>query len=368
MFGQRKSILPRFGVAGGAFAIAIGIGFVMQQGDSAHLTAMYAQADTAVYEIDSLPQVVGRTSPSQPMASSVDTAADLQDLLQGQMARFQPNVPTVVSGLAEQLTGIQMTSSDASVSMGDVTLSAPKPSFIPQPVLQAAPTDIDCDPRLSAVSGDAAMIDLDVVAPCHMNARVTLHHEGMMFTIQTDARGMAQVQMPALSSKSVVVAAFADGAGAVADVDAPSLNFFDRVVLQWQGNTGLQIHAFEDGATYNQAGHVWSGQPNRIVNAASGNGGFVKQLGDPFVDNPLLAEVYTFPSGLALDVDSVEMTVEAEVTRQNCERSVSAQTLQYGPDFGLTIKDLTFAIPSCQAIGEFLILNNLLEPVLIAQR
>jgi hypothetical protein len=212
------------------------------------------------------------------------------------------------------------------------------------------------------------MIEVTVNAPCHGNSRVTLHHEGMMFAVQTDDRGQADAQVPALKVNSMIIASFQDGTGAIVETATPSLDGYDRVVLQWQGNNGLQIHAFEYGATYDQQGHVWSGRPQAAADTISGQGGFVLQLGDTNVADPLLAEVYTFPSGMAPRQGDVDMTVEAEVTRQNCERTVAAQTLQFSPGDSLEIQDLTFSLPSCQAIGEFLVLNNLLNPVQLAQR
>lgn len=368
MIGSHKSVLTRFGVAGGAFAVAMGIGVAMQSGSSGHLTALYAEAETVVPQIGNMPEGLNRSVPNQPMLVQVDDAADLQDLLQGQVANVQSSAPAPLAGFAETLSGIQFTSSDPGVSMPQATQSAPRPFVMQQPTTAAATGVAQCDPSITATAADVAMIDLNVDAPCHANARVTLHHEGMMFAVQTDGRGQANIQVPALKVSSIVIASFEDGIGAMIETNTPSLASYDRVVLQWQGNTGLQIHAFEFGASYDQKGHVWSGQPQAAADTMSGEGGFVLQLGNPNVANPLLAEVYTFPSGTASRTGDVDMTVEAEVTRQNCERSVAAQTLQFSPNQGLTIQDLTFSLPSCQAIGEFLVLNNLLNSVQLAQR
>lgn len=352
MLGYRNTVLPRFGMLAGAMVIAIGIGAVMQKGDSAHLTALYAQPDTA--QTNTTLVTATDVPPASPTFQIPEVPAPVQ------MAQ----APTTVAPMLQQpvISGIQMTSSDANVSApADATSTLRSPS-----IMQA--TESGCQASVTATPGPAALIDLAVSAPCLPSERIVIHHEGMMFTGQTDADGQAKVIVPALKVESVVMTSFADGTTIMTPTSTPSLNFYDRVVLQWQGNAGLQVHAFEYGATYNQDGHVWAGRPQSIATAAAGDGGFIMQVGVADALNPMLAEVYTFPSGITTRLGDVGLTVEAEITRHNCERDVAAQTLQFVPEQGLAIQDLSFTIPTCQAIGEYLVLNNLLEPVNLAQR
>ncbi|MGB1235336.1 MAG: hypothetical protein ACPG5U_06370 [Planktomarina sp.] len=331
MFAYGRSPLPRLVIMGGALAVAAAIGFVMQNSDSSHLSAMYAQPETAV---DLAPiETVGQ--PEQTQAQLILPVTQV--------------APNTTGGLG--ISDIQLTS-----SLGDDVPSGGN----------AIAASSACDVSLLAAPGAAAIIDVILSAPCSSNDRVTVHHEGMMFSILTDAQGRAQFQVPALKLNSSILVALSNGYGKSVDVTSPSIDYYDRVVLQWQGDTGLEFHAFEYGATYNQTGHVWAGSPQSVSVAAAGDGGFLMQLGDPAAPNPLLAEVYTFPTGITQRTGQIEMSVEAEINRNNCHRDVDAQTLQFTAGKGLVIHDLILNIPDCQAIGEFLVLNNLVETMKLA--
>ena len=54
---------------------------------------------------------------------------------------------------------------------------------------------------------------------------------------------------------------FADGETSTAGATVPDAAEISRAVLQWKGETGLQIHALEFGADYGGLGHVWYGAP-----------------------------------------------------------------------------------------------------------
>ncbi|MEO0356776.1 MAG: hypothetical protein AAF386_00530 [Pseudomonadota bacterium] len=350
MLGYRNTVVSRFGMVAGAMAIAVGIGAVMQKGDSAHLAALYAKPDTA-QAVDAAVTVADVATLDPVSVEPVRPVAQAMVQLPKGNRVSQPLV-----------TGIQMTSSDPAA----IETTQPMSRMRSTPSIQTVATG--CAVSMTADPAPAAMIDLAISVPCLPQERVVLHHEGMMFTVQTDDQGRVDISVPALSPASVIMASFADGTSAMTPTETPSLNFYDRVVLQWQGDAGLQVHAFEFGATYNQDGHVWAGRPQTVAATAAGEGGFIMQLGATDGLNPMVAEVYTFPSGLTARPGAIGLNVEAEITRENCERAVAAQTLQYTPDAGVTIQDLSFTIPTCQAIGEFLVLNNLLEPVNLAQR
>lgn len=218
-----------------------------------------------------------------------------------------------------------------------------------------------CDVRLSAEPAEMASVMLSVSAPCLPNERLTVHHNGMIFTETTDAEGSLTRIVPALSDTAVFIVQFATGAGDVVVTRVPGLAEYDRVVLQWAGPTGFQLHALEFGAGYGEAGHVWHGS------GAQGQG-VVTTLGNPDTLTPHLAQVYTFPSGAAGRDGTVALSVEAEITAANCGREVRAQTLELRSDDTLRPRDLTLAVPDCTAQGDFLVLNNLVEDLTIAVR
>ena len=217
-----------------------------------------------------------------------------------------------------------------------------------------------CDVTMSADVRDAALVELSVEAPCAVSEAFTVHHEGMMFSGMTDADGKATIYAPALNEAALFIAAFDAGLGALAEASVPALADFDRVVLQWKGEGAFEIHAMEYGATYGEAGHVWYDAPRDAASAAQGDGGFLLALGDGRVENPRFAQVYTFPSGNAPQPGSIELSVEAEITAANCESQVEAQTLEANRGDSVRIVDLTLAVPACEAVGDFLVLKNLL--------
>jgi hypothetical protein len=219
---------------------------------------------------------------------------------------------------------------------------------------------LDCDRSMDAMVVPGAMVDLTLSAPCLRGARFTVHHNGMMFTALTDEAGAATMTVPALSETALFIAAFADGEGAVATVAVPGLQDVDRAVVQWRGNTGLQVHAHEFGAAYGADGHVWKG---------TGSGeGFLTVLGDTELDDARVAEIYTFPSSDSVRDGSVTLSVEAEVTQDNCGRDIEAQSIQLQPGDEPRAQELVLSVPDCDAIGDFLVLKNLLNDLTIAAK
>lgn len=232
---------------------------------------------------------------------------------------------------------------------------------------QMASPAMGCDIAFKAAPLAAAMVDLTLNAPCLPNERATLHHNGMMFTVATDASGSFSLQVPALAQTAVFIVAFANGDGAVVTSQAPSLEFYDRAVVQWRGASGLQLHAREYGAEYGQEGHVWAKSTREITVAARGQGGVLTRHGDDSMAEALIAEVYTFPTGTAQRDGEINLSVEAEITAQNCGRDIEAQTLQVTANSRLKVQELTLAVPDCDAIGDFLVLNNMLNDLTIAR-
>ncbi|MCD1624933.1 hypothetical protein K7H22_02875 [Seohaeicola saemankumensis] len=226
---------------------------------------------------------------------------------------------------------------------------------------------LTCVATLEARSVAAAMVDLTLDVPCEPNARVTLHHNGMMVSESTDMNGRLAVQMPALSQAAVYMASFASGRSAMAKAEVTSLDVYDRVVVQWQGPGELQIHALEFGADYGDEGHIWIGAPRDIADAALGKGGFVTRHGRIMPDLELQAQVYTFPSGTSATLGNVALTVETEVSADTCGRQLEGQALQITGGGALGVTDLTVDMPGCEAIGDFLVLKNLLQDLKIAR-
>ena len=102
--------------------------------------------------------------------------------------------------------------------------------------------------------------------------------------------------------------------------------------------------------------------------AALGEGGFLTVLGNAGAFAPRLAEVYTFPTATAAREGNIDLTVETEVTAANCGRLIEAQALEIRAEGELRTRDLSLNMPNCDAIGNFLVLNNLMDDLKIAAK
>ncbi|WP_138935766.1 hypothetical protein [Roseovarius arcticus] len=282
---------------------------------------------------------------------------------------------------ALQLSSITLTS-----SVPKPPAAAMEPAILPdEPVREAALDDalaavmtdalpseepapsLACEYELSAAPAPGAMVALTLDARCAPGERFTLHHNGMMFTEVTDEGGQATMLVPALTKKAVFIAAFTNGEGAVANADVESLEFYQRAAVQWQGDAGITLHALEFGADYSDEGHVWANARRNVAAAADGDRGFLTRLGAADQPDALMAEIYTFPSQMSGRDGDVALQVDAEVTALNCNRDVEAQALQMEPTGTLKVQDLTLMMPGCDAVGDFLVLKNLLNDLTIAR-
>ncbi|MGP6089017.1 translocase [Antarctobacter jejuensis] len=231
-----------------------------------------------------------------------------------------------------------------------------------------AATGFDCDVTMQAEPGAGALVHLNLTAPCRASERVTIHHQGLMFTEVMQPDGTLFITIPALAEQASFIASFASGDGAMANTEVTSLPFYDRVAVQWKGEAGLQLHAREYSAAYFSDGHVWAAAAGTLTEAATGQGGFLTRLGQMDTPEALVAEIYSFPTGTAKRGGEVLLTVEAEVTGKNCGTQVEAQTLEIRDGSALRVRDLSVEIPHCDSVGDFLVLKNVVEDMTIAAR
>lgn len=212
-----------------------------------------------------------------------------------------------------------------------------------------------CDLSLELIEEPSAMIGITLLAPCHPNQRVVLRHGGLAVTGQTTATGALFTGLPAMETAATVEVFFADGARTKAEINMPELASLRRFGVQWQAEDAFQIHAFENGATYGDPGHVSASDPHTPVAGLPPKGGFLTLAGDATSVNPLLAEIYTYPAD---PTAKPEVIVEASVTDKTCGRELIGETLTTsgGSTF---VTDLSLAMPECDAVGDYLVLKNL---------
>jgi hypothetical protein len=320
----------------GTLCLALTIGFVMQETSS---------DPTRELEFDGFTPTASARVPDTPileLPAAVLAATEMP-------AKKKP---------AEPEAQIQLASAE------DILLDQPAPAVEPaEEVAEAAPS---CTIAMTATPAPAAMIDLSLSAPCHAGQSVTFHHSGMMFDATTDTEGALALSIPALSETAVIIAAFDDGEGAVSQASVPSLPFYDRVVVQWQGAPQFELHAREFGAAYWTDGHIWRDHPGNAIAASQGDSGFLTRLGDTAGTGQRFAEIYSYPAGTTRREGQIALTVEAQITDQNCNSKIEAQTLELREGGLLKTQDLVVDMPECSATGDFLVLKNMLEDLKIA--
>ncbi|MGX0902153.1 hypothetical protein ACSSV8_000714 [Roseovarius sp. MBR-79] len=313
--------IRRYIVAGGTLACALGIAFFMQSGQGSAPVAPQ-QASVVVEPPVEITQIELTAAPALPSMPA----------------------PEVLPGASATRV---------------VARDMPLPDTLP---MEEAAPGFTCEVAMSATVLDAAMVRLDIEAPCQPSARFTLHHTGMMVSGLTNAQGYGWITVPALAEAAVFIASFEGGEGAVATAQVSGLSDYDRFVVQWSGDAeSLRLHALEFGADFGDPGHVWSGA------ASNDADGVLVRLGADMLSPAFRAEIYSFPTANALRDGAVTLRLEAEVTDANCGRELEAQSLSLGATGRLSVLDVVLAMPDCAALGEFLVLQNLFDDLKIAQ-
>ncbi|WP_226780062.1 translocase [Oceaniglobus trochenteri] len=277
---------------------------------------------------------------------------------------FQATEPGTIDLASARIEDLPRPAETAPIPAEALLPGKPAPSMPKRPVAVAPPA-ADCTPALSATLLGGATVRLTLAAPCDAGARVEMRHEGLIFDVVTDVNGGVSVDVPALAR----IAGFeATVAGETLKTIAalPDFDSYARVALQWAGESGLQIHALEFGAGHGDEGHVWQDAPGSSLRAVRARGGFLARLGDDSLRDGRMAEIYVFPAALMQRDGTVRLSVEARVNAFSCGKSVEGQVMQPGDDGRLQTTLLTLEIPDCDAVGDILVLKNLLRDMKIA--
>ena len=300
----------------GTLACAVGIGFIMQSGDTAE--QRYGGSSIAV-------------EPVEEVISQGSNADDFLTVQEIELTSAQTDSPVIVTPTDDNVR----LASAATSRLETPTLEAP----MPDEGISAG----NCEITAEGFTSKAAMIELTLRAPCLPNERVTVHHRGMMFTETTALDGTLKTTLPALDENALVIFAFSNGDGAVTQVQFPDLDQYSRTVIQWKGDAGFEMHAREFGASYGDPGHVWKDAP-RDPNAIDSALGFLTRLGNSDVAEGLMAEVYSFPKRMSEQTGIVDLSIEVEVTALNCGLEIEAQSLEVVTG-DVKTRDLSLSVP-----------------------
>ncbi|PWE33534.1 hypothetical protein DDZ14_04915 [Maritimibacter sp. 55A14] len=224
-----------------------------------------------------------------------------------------------------------------------------------------------CQATLRADALPGAMVSLSLDAPCQARQRVTIRHGGLEFDTRTSAYGGLSLMVPALERQAAYSVYFGDGQSASATVTVPDGDDVDRVVLQWQGAVDLDLHALEFGAAEGSNGHVRPGAGRSPLHALRVGGGFLTELGDPGLDRPRLAEIYSLPHGTRTPEGAVRLMVAARSSAQSCGEPVEALTLRRTSGTVTERLAVSFRMPPCGEATQTLLLKNALQDLKIAR-
>jgi hypothetical protein len=228
----------------------------------------------------------------------------------------------------------------------------------------ANPFGLPCGLTLHAEAMPGAMVALDVMAPCRPDMRVEVEHAGLTVAARTDAVGLLTLDFPAFETPAFFTIRLADGEEAVTLVGLPDLMDIDRVAVSWDGDAAVDLHGFERGAAFGAPGHVWQAAPGSPEAAAIGTGGFLTRLGDPSMTEPRLAQVYSFPRSLP---EAPNIFVDIAVTDGTCGEPVTANGHRIAEGGRIDTYPITLVMPGCDAVGDYLVLQNVFEtPRLVA--
>lgn len=250
----------------------------------------------------------------------------------------------------------------------DPTLPMAAPDPAPMAAQPAAPATAAtasaeaCPMTLDLLADANAMIGITLSAPCRPDQRVVVKHAGLAVTARTSASGSLFLNLPALETAARLELTFPDGEKIASSVDMPEAAALRRFAVQWLERDAFQLQAFEGGADYGQPGHVSALTPHTPAPGIPAAGGFVTLLGTADVDLPMLAEVYTFPAR-----GDAEVLVEAAVTAETCGRELLGETLT-AEGGKVAVSELTLAMPECDALGDILVLKNLMPEMKLAAR
>ena len=372
-----RPVTDRLGSAGARQALTMGAtvvavaaaAFVVMPGGGQPAVSIPASAPVSMSA-----QARPAATPALPVAARAPTDLGVTGVaaLSGP-ASPGPTLSGALSGAAVASTGGADARPMAS-NMPDVATATPTPTHpsgsqampgsasapAPAPEVGTAPP---CPRILSARARPGAMVEIELTAPCDANAGVQVAHAGLVFDARLTPRGTFRATVPAMDDPAAFELRLNGDAPLAASADVPDLSGWDRVALQWTGRAGLQIHALEGGAGYDDPGHIWAQAPS----APGKGGGFLTRLGRGTDAGAHMAEVYSAPVGAAGPKTAIRLSVEAPVTPYTCGRDITGRALRpAGQGRAAQWRRIRLAMPGCDAVGDILVLNNPFDDLKLA--
>ena len=329
-------------MVGGTFFLAAATGHIMQNTDAfgARLRTTTSMAVPDGLILASLTSASTQTSPSPATPSNGATVA-----LSAAVLRSVPDFPDLpaIEPLPLRAT------TQLATRLSDVTSDYIRPETLADREYDTY--GIACaEPALTLTPLKSAMLGMALTAPCHPNEIVRISHAGMAFAAMTDDRGSFSATIPALAAQGEVSVHLEHGRDLSASRLVPDLGSVSRVALSTRGTAGLHLNAYINGAANGGPGHI---RPDNIGLPTLGLGGFLVNLGDPTLAQPMLAEVFTVAAIKLAPRTEVVATVEPE----NCGHDVLGTIFTQQGTVLPTTGAISVAMPDCDALGDLVVMD-----------
>ncbi|MEQ3624165.1 MAG: hypothetical protein ABNH26_00250 [Celeribacter sp.] len=323
-------------IAGGLFAAVV---FAVQLAQNAWATTGAASVDASI----------GAAAEPQQPVSPAPTGTGSEA------------IPRIATFTTQKLPAdpvpslLPLTKTDLPVRLAS---AAPTPDAVAQlGNHEIGPHSLACEADALAAAAPQGRVALTVLAGCRTNAGVSITQGPLQFNARTDADGWLSLEMPALSTHPVTRIRFDDGTTLEARADVSDATDYVHTTLQWIGERDLALNAYENAAEFGMPGHLHAG-------ATQGIGRF-ETLGDATLPGGRMAEIYTAPRTPAADF-AVSISVEAEVTYNNCGREVWAELSTDSKPTPTEPLDLRLTLPGCDTVGDFVVMDDMLNSLQVA--
>ena len=239
---------------------------------------------------------------------------------------------------------------------GDVMFDQPV-----APLVKCAP-----DVRVTQLTG--ARVLLKVTAACHSNSEVLIEHGGLRFKEKLDAEGKLSLKVPVFAEFSRFNITLSDGTRAEVGAYIAGLSQVDRVGISWSGADDMFLHGYVGGAAWGEETHVWRLNARSVSTARMFGGGYLVTLGNPNLDRPQLAQVFTLPHGGKNAGTFASVEVESLRGDVSCGGSLRLRTAQHTPQAGNGTQAVDVSLPKCGGDADSLTLKNLFKDMKVAAR
>lgn len=209
-----------------------------------------------------------------------------------------------------------------------------------------------CDVDLALTETPAGLLSVTLNAPCHANSELLLRLNELTANVVTNARGNWGHRLPVLSDVSTVEITLAD-VTVSGRLRHQSVSGQQHIILAWTGTQTFQIGVdprFGDTV----ARQVIDEEIGAFIRVGDGTGAAF--------------EIYTFPAANSRSAGVLRVSVDAEITLENCGKTARTRAYQTGYLGTLRPTEIAYTMPDCDRAGDVVRLQNLFRDLRLAQR